>query len=403
MNMWFKSVLTSTTLVVMISVCAAGNPPSKAPVPVTYVVTNDDSVNHNTVSFYVPGGTLSSPQLTYDNAIETGGMGIGGGFFGTARIKTASDGSAQCLYVSDAGSATIAGIVIQTQQVAGSFSGSASDTGDVNGIGLAVNSSYLYAGFTTSNTIGTFALQAGCQLSFLGDISASGLNGGSVAGMAVHANILVVAYADGSIESFNISNGIPIPNQDEQNSSGYANVYFPDDVDITEDGHFAIFGDSAGPTTVEVSDISSGKLTTTVQYTVPGLGPTALGIGVNSGNVRLSPDESLLYIANSQGGTVTAAFFDKDTGRVYGGCVSPTLSGFYNPWAYVGSIATRDTSGTGGVLYVAEWGFPNSSIGILKVDSNGSTCTLTESPASPALDYLSTGLLSVEVFPPRPF
>ena len=124
---------------------------------------------------------------------------------------------------------------------------------------------------------------------------------------------------------------------------------------------------------------------------------------VNSGNVRLSPDESLLYIANSQGGTVTAAFFDKDTGRVYGGCVSPTLSGFYNPWAYVGSIATRDTTGTGGVLYVAEWGFPNSSIGILKVDSNGSTCTLTESPASPTLDYLSIGLLSVEVFPPRPF
>ena len=26
-------------------------------------------------------------------------------------------------------------------------------------------------------------------------------------------------------------------------SSGYANVYFPDDVDITQDGHFAIFGE----------------------------------------------------------------------------------------------------------------------------------------------------------------
>ena len=27
--------------------------------------------------------------------------------------------------------------------------------------------------------------------------------------------------------------------------TGFANVYFPDDVDITQDGHFAIFGDSA--------------------------------------------------------------------------------------------------------------------------------------------------------------
>jgi hypothetical protein len=403
MNMCSKSILTTTTLLVMISVCAAGGPPTKAPAPVTYVVTNDDNVNHNTVSFYVPGGTQSSPELTYNNGVQTGGMGIGGGFFGSARVKTAADSSAQCLYASDAGSATIAGIVIQTQQVAGSFSGSATDAGDVNGIGLAVNGSYLYAGFTTSNTIGTFAIQAGCQLSFLGDISVSGLNGGAVAGMKLHGNMLIVTYADGSIESFNISNGIPIPNDDEQISSGGANVYFPDDVDITQDGHFAIFGDSAGPTTVEVSDISSGKLTTTMQYTVPGNGPNALGTGMNSGNVRLSPDETLLYIANSQGGTVTAAFFDKDTGRVYGGCMSPTLSGFYNPWAYVGSIATRDTTGTGGVLYVAEWGPPNSSIGILKVDSHGSTCTLTESAASPALDFLSVGLLSVEVFPPRPF
>ena len=358
MNMWSKLILTSTTLVVMISVCVAGDPHSKVPAPVSYVVTNDDSVNHNTVSFYVPGGTQSSPQLTFNNAVETGGVGIGGGLFGSARVKTASDSSAQCLYASDAGSATIAGIVIQTQQAAGSFAGSETDAGDVNGIGLALNDSYLYAGYTTSNTIGTFAIQPGCQLSFLGDIPVAGLNGGSVAGMALHGSLLVVTYADGSIESFNTSNGIPIPNEDEQNSSGFANVYFPDDVDITQDGHFAIFGDSAVPTTVEVSDISSGKLTTTIQYTVPGLSPTALGIGVNSGNVRLSPDESLLYIGNSQGGTVTAAFFDKNTGRVYGGCISPTLSGFYNPWSYVGAVATRDTTGHRGSALCCRMGLP---------------------------------------------
>ena len=104
-------------------------------------VTNDDNVNHNTVSFYEAGGTESAPQLTYNNAVETGGTGINGGYFGTSRVKTAADSSAQCLYASDAGSATIAGIVIQTQQAAGSFSGSASDAGDVNGIGLAVSSS----------------------------------------------------------------------------------------------------------------------------------------------------------------------------------------------------------------------------------------------------------------------
>ena len=402
MDKWLRFISTGTTVVALLSTCFAHSAPSKSPASTTYVITNDDNVNHNTVSFYAAGGTETAPDLTYYNAIQTGGTGINGGFFGTARVKMVSDSSAQCVYAADAGSGTIAGIVIQTQEVAGRFSGSENDAGDVNGIGLAVNSSYVYAGFTTSNTIGTFAIQAGCLLSFLGDIPVSGLNGGSVAGMKVHGNILVVTYADGSIESFDVSNGIPIPNGDEQNATGYAAAYFPDDVDITRDGHFAIFGDSSGPATVEVSDISAGKLTTTVQYTVPGLTATALGRGVNSGNVRLSPDESLLYIANSQGGTVTAAFFDKATGRVYGGCISPTLSGFYNPWGYAGAIATRDPTGTGGVLYVAEFG-SNSSIAIVKVDSNGLTCTLTESSASPVLNYLSTGLLSIEVYPPRPF
>jgi len=76
------------------------------------------------------------------------------------------------------------------------------------------------------------------------------------------------------------------------------------------------------------------------------------------------------------------------------------LSGFYNPWTYIGALATRDTTGTGGVLYAAE--FPGS-IAIITVTSNGTTCTLAESPASPAPDDFSSGLLSIQTFPPRPF
>ena len=118
-------------------------------------------------------------------------------------------------------------------------------------------------------------------------------------------------------------------------------------MDITQDGHFAIFGDASVPTTIEVSDISSGKLTATVQYTV-GAPINAVGPGFNSATVWLSPDESLLYVGNSQGNTVTAAFFNKNTGKVSAGCNSAPLNGFYNPWSYVGSLVTRDNSGTGG-------------------------------------------------------
>jgi len=363
-----------------------------------YVITNDDDGVLNSASFFVAGGSQGAPTLTLSRSVNIVGQGIGGGFFGTPRLAMLPDTSAPSLYVSDAGTQDLSANDLQTQKLVGNFSPSMNDNGSSNGIGLAVNQNYLYAGYTQSNTIATFAVSAGCTLSFLGDITVAPLNRGWVAGMALNGNLLVVTYVDGSIQSFNTANGIPIPNDDEQNASGYANAFFPDGVDITQDGHFAIFADAAVPTTVEVSDLSSGRLAPTVQYLV-GQPTNAIGPGVNSATVRLSPDQSLIYIGNSQNGYVTAAFFNKNTGKVTPGCSSKLLNGFYNPWSYVGSLATRDAIGTGNVLYVAEFG---SSLGIVNVTSTGTSCTLTEAAASPVSDQ-SSGLLSIQVFPPRPF
>lgn len=370
--------------------------PSSSPI---YVITNDDALRHTYASFYLAGGSQGSPTLTYEQSINTTGLGIGGGFFGTPRLAMLPSSSAQCVFVSDAGSSDIAAINIQTETVAGAFQGSTNDNGTSNGIGMVMNQNYLYAGYTLSNTIATFSVGTGCQLSFLGDITVAPLNGGWIAGMALNGNMLVVTYIDGSIQSFNVASGIPTSNNDEQNSTGFASAFFPDSVDITQDGHFAIFGDAAVPTIVEVSDLSSGKLAPTVMY-ILGAATNAIGPGINSATARLSPDESLIYIGNSQNGYVTAAFFNKNTGKVTGGCNSPQLANFYNPWAYVGSLQTRDTTGTGNVLYVAEFG---SSIGIVNVTSTGTTCTLTEAAGSPVTDSFSPGLLSIQVFPPRPF
>jgi hypothetical protein len=368
---------------------------SKAPSSPIYVMTNDDGTLHSNVSVY----TASGSTLTYQQSISTQGLGIGGGFFGTPRLAVVTNGSSQCLFASDAGTEDIAAMNVQTLQQVGNFSGSSNDIGNSNGIGIVANQNYLYAGYTLSNTIATFSVGAGCQLSFLGDIAVTPLNGGWVAGMALNGNMLVVTYIDGSIQSFNTANGVPISNNDEQNSTGYAAAYFPDGVDITQDGHFAIFGDASVPTAVEVSDLSSGKLAPTVMYIV-GETTNAIGPGVNSSTVRLSPDESLIYIGNSQNGYVAAAFFNKTTGTVAAGCSSQQLTNFYNPWSYVGSLQTRDTTGTGNVLYVAEFG---SSIGIVNVTSTGTACTLTEAAGSPVTDNSSPGLLSIQVIPPRPF
>jgi hypothetical protein len=237
----------------------------------------------------------------------------------------------------------------------------------------------------------------------------AGLSGGVIYAMAVSGNLLVVTFADGSIESFNIATGTPVPNGDEQNSSGYLADYnnLPAGLDITRDGHYAIFGDIATQTVVEVSDISSGRLGPTKVYYL-GSGPIAVGSraalpGTNSGNVRLSPDESLLFISNNQSGNVTAAFFNPSTGSLLPGCTSARLSGFYDTWVYTASMVTENTSGSGGVLYVAEYGVP-SSIGILTINTDGQQCTLTESSNSPASDPITSGgVMSIWAYPPRPF
>src|SRR6202023_1939370 len=93
---------------------------------------------------------------------------------------------------------------------------------------------------------------------------------GVIDGMAIHGNMLVATYGDGSIESFDISSGTPVSNGDKQNSTAYLKsqgATYPNGVEITKDGRYAIFGDTSTSTIVEVSDISSGKLSKTSVYT----------------------------------------------------------------------------------------------------------------------------------------
>jgi hypothetical protein len=359
-----------------------------------YVVTNDDALFGNTVTFYTVGanGALIHPQEVF-----TGGSGIGGGYFATNRVNVLDNGSEECVYASDASTSDISGIVVSTLKVGGTATGSSTDGGTSNGIGLAMNTQYLYAGFTDSNTIGTFQVQPGCSLTFVNDISVVGLQGGIIDGMAIHGNMLVATYGDGSIESFNIASGTPVSNGDEQNSTAYLKSQgsaYPNGIEITKDGHYAIFGDTATSTMVEVSDVSSGKLSKTSTF--------RLGNTINSGNILLSPDETLLYISNTQGDKITAASFDKTTGKVTTNCASGNLRGYSSHWSYLASLALGTNTGTGQVIYVAEFGAP-SYIGVVDVTSVGGVCTLTESSRSPVTDLNSSGLLSIGSFPPRSF
>ena len=362
------------------------------------LITNNDvpSPYSNTITLY---GLNAAGAPANKTVIPTGGSGIGGGYFAATRLVVVPNGTNVCVFASDAAfySNDISAIDAKSQTVIGRFNGSVTDSGVANGIGLATNAKYVYANFTSTSTIGTFQIGSGCALTFLGDVFTAGLNGGLVVGMTVRGNFMIVSYGDGSIESFDISGGEPVSHGDAQLSAGAANDHFPAGIDITQDGHFAIFGDSSTIATIEVSDLSEGKLAPTVAYDV--------GQGWNSGNVRLSPDESMIYIANDSGGEVTASFFDKSTGVVTSGCASAPLSGFYTNWSYAGGVRTQIPTGTGGLLYVPEFGSSGfSSIGIVQLAVSGSACTLTEIATSPLVDNKDfSSLLSVQVYPGRSY
>ena len=361
-----------------------------------YIVANDDSAFpiFTGVSLFAVG---ANGLPVFQQRINTGQFGIAGGYFGMNRIAALDQPSQQCIFASESANGDIVEISVSTFTVSGKATGSKSDAGTSNGIGLALNTNYLYASFSDSNTIATFRVQSGCGLAFIGDTSVTGLLGGGIDGMAVHGTMLIASYTDGSIESFDVSSGTPLSNGDKQLSTATVNSHgatYANSIDITSDGHFAIFGDTSASLSVEVSDISSGKLAKTSVY--------QSSKSISSSNVMLSPDETLIYVINTQGATVSALFFDKTTGKLTTGCTSRRLVGQSQNYSYLASMALINQTGNGGGVYVAEFG-NSSAIATVALTVSGTTCSLAEVAGSPAFDQNTTGLLSITAFPPRSF
>ena len=160
-----------------------------------------------------------------------------------------------------------------------------------------------------------------------------------------------------------------VSNGDEQNSTAAISAQgatYPSSIDITQDGHFAVFGDTSTALVVEVADISSGQLTKTVPYQTP--------LSINSSNVFLSPDETMLYVSDTQGDRVSAVFFNQDTGQISGGCLSNLLKGYSSHSVLYrgGWRSRRPRKEDGGGVYMRLSGSP--TIAMVKVTSSGGRC-----------------------------
>jgi hypothetical protein len=364
--------------------------PDAATAAPSFLIANDDTAvpfPPSTVSFYPinPDGGLGART-----AISTQGNGMAGGYFGADRLLIVTRGAATCVFASNAQSESIAVFEAASHVPKGVFTGSHADTTLApDGIGLAASGNRLYANFAGANSIGAFRIEPDCQLRFLGDVTVRGLSGGTATSLAARGNMMVLAYTDGSAETFDIANDLPVSHDDARYTASRDDDFTPGAVAITSDGHKAIFGGASTITRVQVADLATGRLGATKLYTLAG--------AWNAGSIRLGPDETMLYISNSSAGRVTAAFFDKHTGTLRPGCVSPPLRGFYKDFTQVGAAAI----GAGGLLYIPEFNAGGkSAIATLHLSKTVTGCALQETAASPTPSGPASALLSIAISPP---
>jgi hypothetical protein len=367
-----------------------------------------DNVGSNTATIYK---IATNGSLKLVKTVATGGAGDYGGFYATANVNVPRSTSLTCAFAADGNpnfeTATIpdvAAINLTNLKVVGTFAAGSADNASDEGVSLTDAGSFLIAAFTGNTsffqppTLGTYKILTGCKLKYLGSIEALGLERGTPIGVKATPNgkILIVSYSDGSIGSFTISSSGKLKLIGQEATAG-----FPGGVDITSDGKWAIFGDAANPPAVIVAPIkSSGALGTTVVY-------SPFNISVNSNNVSLSPDETLLLVSNNSLGTIGVAPFNKATGVVdiAKSCTSDILKYFDQDFFFGAGMNFSGNTGTGGKIYLAEGGFSPAGIAIIDYSkkSNGG-CQLTEDRLSPVADPgESDSLLSIGRYPSRPF
>lgn len=352
-----------------------------------YVVTDNDiyrATNSATVF------KLSGASLKRSKPLLTGGWGLGGGYFGTTLQTVATVGSNMCVFVSDPGSDDIAAFNSTTK--VGNYS-DPTGSGAWSGISLVARGTTLYAAYSASVSIGVWTINSNCSLT-LANAAMNTPTYVPVNDLAVSPNgkTLVVSYAQQNVDSYAVS-GSTLTEKGPYNTFGDTAG-----IDITKDSKFAIFGDfSTTATQVEILAINSdSSLGRSDEYNV------AEG-GQDSNEVWLSPDQTLLYVSNNVSLQVTTLKF-KEGAAIGKRLAFDCITKLNNPGKAIfnsAGLATESSTGTGGYLYVAEWGNP-SAVALLKLPKGGCPAEVSGSPfrnPTASGDFPVT----LSAYPPRPF
>jgi 6-phosphogluconolactonase (cycloisomerase 2 family) len=375
-----------------------------------YLITNNDTSSLiNSASIFSVDGDGS---LTHVRTIQLQGSYSGVSFSGANLLNIQRSQTSDCVYfggtfVKDGYLTGVESIDFSTQTHADAVPGFELDNPS-QGVPLAAtpNGKYLFADFPGSNNIMTYELLPGCKLKRLSEIITGGArttpqsfvfsDAARVMKVTPNGKFLILTYGDGSFASYAIN-----PNTGALRLvSRYlvADGGFAEGIDITSDSRWVVFGDTAktltGPAAVEVAAIhENGSLGPTHAY-------TNIGRGFSSSSVWLSPDETILYIANDFSGQITAAPFNRMTGVVNAGeaCTSPHFPAVSGSVYFLTGLTGSSDTPSGSPLYATFASSPGA-IGIMNFHK---PCKFTVSPSSPAIVPQSS-LYGVGMDPPRNF
>ena len=392
--------MTKAFLAVAVAALTAMLVPGNFAAEKHYIITNDDNSTPGANTATIFEVNTETAALKQVRVLQTGGTGGGGGYF--AAPRNAIDSSGKCLFVSDAGTSDIASFATPDFTKVGNYSDSQLN-GALPGMGVTAspNGRYLFAAYSNSDNIAVWNIGSDCSLTLNGSPYSPGGAPDSIA-VTPDGNELVVSMPDsGEITSFSVS---PAGALTAQPALQFARVgdcrmclHEPAGLDITNDGKTVVAANASpyAPYYILTATLSSAGLSSPGYHTHS----TATA---NPQTVWFSPGAAdghgILYVgmtgfdAPKHAGIVSVEFNETPLRMSY--VTEVRDSGPIN----YGSIQTIGTSGTGGLLAVAEQQQSGSAIDVYKV--NGNTGALTQN--STTNDPQSGNLQSITAFPKRP-
>jgi hypothetical protein len=333
----------------------ADNPPC---IPQNLIaVTDDDNpnagLNTGTIFQICPPGVIAAATL------PTTGTGLGGGYFAAPRVSIAANDA--CIFIADPGSNDIAAFRRSTASLTvfvpavPFLASSPLLNGTYAGIGLAVSPKFLYAAYSGSDNIASWAitpnLPGKCSLTLVpGSITA---NPDAVAALAVsgNGNTLVVSEPNNEfLDSYQLAGGIPTLRSHISTSS----CGFPAGVDIADNG-LVVTGEATLSQTYCTAALSGSTLGAVNGNSLSGAG-TAIGNLENPIFNKAAYTTSTGYVYFGMSGFGGGGGF-ADPGftvnRVTAGVINPAVVSFYdatvNPDApiYGSSLGTSTVNALG--------------------------------------------------------